>query len=578
MNPFVAFYNFILQAVSPVLVAIAIRLKRSFYIYLALIFSLLVVIDENYFQIVANMHHNGFDLMMRYRLFPPKADGEIVIVDIDEASLAALAPEYGRWPWPRQVLGEFLEHLERQDPKAVVFDILFSDRDVYNPDSDAYFDAAVAGTGNTFFPFLRLDPEYDKLSQIKPAMIPGVEPIPNKADPKATLAVVLPALPAILNGGRLGYHNIFPDVDGVARAYWVYREAYGWKIPSLPARLAAELGYPEVTGPRILLNWRGKPFAYRRMSFAGVFNDMLSKNKQRPQNEFSGKIVLIGSTAASLFDVKATPMSELHPGVEILANAIDNLKNGDYLRYPEAPVLLPLLAIGLVWSTALTFYRNPSATYVDRMIGGAEFWLLAISYASINFSNIFINLTGPVTVELAYFALARIYTGATAKAMETSVYRRTLESHSQWGAFLLLVRFASSGAPPNESKLSRLCERLEKTGSEAKSVEMIRGRQKGVWAMFDGVVAASWIFPAQDAAARERARKDVEVVIGSLALQAIKSLGSSSAAPRWILHEGAIAGGESARAGWKKMFAQAQLAWHETEQRDGGEAQCGDCT
>jgi len=574
MNPFVALYNFILQAVSPLLVAIASRLKRHFYIYLALVFSLLVVIDERYFQIVANMQHNAFDLMMRYRLFPPKADDQIVIVDIDEASLAALAPEYGRWPWPRQVLGEFLDHLERQHPRAVVFDILFSDPDLYNPDSDAYFDSAIAATNNTFFPFLRLAPEYDPLSQIKPAMIPGVEPIPNKAEADATLAVVLPALPSILKTGRLGYHNIFPDADGVARAYWVYRDEYGWKIPSLPARLASELGYPVATGPRILMNWRGKPFAYRRVSFASVFNDMLSKDKQRPQNEFAGKIVLIGSTAASLFDVKATPMSELHPGVAILANAIDNLKHGDYLRYPEARVFLPLLAIALVWSTALAFYRNPSATYVDRMIGGAEFTLLAVSYASINFSNIFINLTGPVTVELAYFALARIYTGATAKALETSVYRRTVESTRVWGACLLLVRLAPSGASLNESKLSRLCERLEKTGGEAKSVEMIRGRQKGIWAMFDAMVAASWIFPAQDLAARERVHKDIERVIDELPRQALKLLGSTGAPPRWILQEGLIGGGASAGEDWENLFARAQSQWQTTHQQGAGEDTC----
>ena len=80
---------------------------------------------------------------------------------------------------------------------------------------------------------------------------------------------------------------------------------------------------------------------FRTVSFSDVFHDMLSKNKRRPQDEFTDKIVLIGSTAPSLFDVKPTPMSRLHPGVEILATAIDNLKHGDYLRYPEGRILIP---------------------------------------------------------------------------------------------------------------------------------------------------------------------------------------------------------------------------------------------
>ena len=96
------------------------RWKNKVYLFLAWIFTLFIVADATYFQITAKMQHAGFDLMLRYRIFTPKPDPEIIIVDVDEASLAAMAPEYGRWPWPRQVLGEFLEHLERQKPKAVV--------------------------------------------------------------------------------------------------------------------------------------------------------------------------------------------------------------------------------------------------------------------------------------------------------------------------------------------------------------------------------------------------------------------------------------------------------------------------
>ena len=95
-------------------------------------------------------------------------------MDIDEGSLEAMAKEYGRWPWPRQVFAEFMENLEEQKPRAIVFDILFSDPDVNNPDSDDYFNEVVAATDNTFFPMLRLSSQNDELSQIKPAMIPGM--------------------------------------------------------------------------------------------------------------------------------------------------------------------------------------------------------------------------------------------------------------------------------------------------------------------------------------------------------------------------------------------------------------------
>jgi adenylate cyclase len=133
MNPFAIFYNLMLRILSPLFVFIVNRWKNKVYLFLACVFSLFIGIDATYLHITAKMQHAGFDLMLRYRIFTPKPDKEIIIVDINEASLAAMAKEYGRWPWPRQVLGEFLEQLERQNPKAVVFDILFSDPDVYNP-------------------------------------------------------------------------------------------------------------------------------------------------------------------------------------------------------------------------------------------------------------------------------------------------------------------------------------------------------------------------------------------------------------------------------------------------------------
>ena len=147
--------------------------ETRFYLYLAALFSLFAVLDTMQLHIISGMRQEAFDAMVRHRIVVPKPDSDIVIVDINEASLAAMAKDYGRWPWPRQVLGEFIEQLEKQQPKAIVFDILFSDPDIYNPDSDAYFDSAVAATNNTYFPLLRLDPSSDPLSLVKPAMIPG---------------------------------------------------------------------------------------------------------------------------------------------------------------------------------------------------------------------------------------------------------------------------------------------------------------------------------------------------------------------------------------------------------------------
>jgi adenylate cyclase len=569
VKPFVIFYHLIQQWVSSLFVFLVKKWKYKTYLFLAAVFSLGIFIDAVFLHVTEKMQHAGFDLTLRYRIFAPKPDEEIIIVDIDEASLASMAKEYGRWPWPRQVLGEFLEHLEVQKPKAVVFDILFSDPDVYNADSDAYFDAVVADTNNTFFPMLRLDAASDPLSQFKPATIPGVAPIPGQAQENATIAVVVPYLQSIVRGGRLGFNNIYPDRDGIVRQYSVYSDDYGWKIPSLAARVVRELGYREPSSPSVLLNWRGKPFSYQTVGFVDVFNDMISKDKKRRSDEFTDKIVLIGSTAPSLFDVKATPMSRLHPGVEIMATAIDNLKRGDYLHSPEGRMLYPLVTLVIVWLIAVAFYRDPGGNYVDRMTGSSQFTLLAVSYASINLTNTYINLIGPFTIGLAYFGVARLYAAASSKALETSVVRTSLKQEIELRAFLLLIRMEESDHSIGESKLKQIRRRLEKSGIEPKSVEILTGHQKGIWSIFENTLAVSWVMPAQDHAARERVIKDVEAVTASLKTTLPPALGSEENGAIWVVHESLIAGGKAARTGWDRMFAETQLRWHQARQQRG---------
>lgn len=534
--------------------------KLSFYLYLAGLFTVFAVLDTTVLHFTSEMRQAAFDTMVRYRLVAPKPDPDIVIVDINEASLAAMAKDYGRWPWPRQVMGEFVEQVEKQQPSAVVFDILFSDADVYNPDSDAYFNDAVAATRNTFFPMLRLDPDSDKLSQVKPSMIPGVTPLPG-AQPDATVAVVLPHFQAALDGGRLGLHNIYPDPDNVARRYSVYRDDYGWKLPSLPARIAQELGWDKPPAQEVLLNWRGKPFTYRYVSFSDVYADLGSKEKKRPQDEFKGKIVIIGSTAPSLFDIKATPMDKMHPGVEILATAIDNFKHGDALRFPEARYWYLLLTLAIIWATAWGFYRDTGRDKIDRLFGLSQFILIGISYASINFTNTYINLTGPVSIGLAFFSLARLYSVATGKALGPNMVRAAAARSGDLHATLLLIRLDSERNAITPAALEKIRHGLERSGTLAKSVDALRGEQKGLWDLFEKNIAVSWVAEAGDAAAQEAIQRDADAVVAALPAVLRRHLAQPDNAAQHFIHHGRIFGGKAARAGWRAMFSEALLEW-----------------
>lgn len=531
------------------------RLRNNFYLYFAALLTVLVLLDAGIFHVGENMRQKAFDFMVRSRVIVPSPDQDIVIVDVNEASLAAMAEEYGRWPWPRQVFGEFLENIQAQNPKAIVFDILFSDADIYNPDSDTYFDEVIAGTDNTFFPFLRLPPEHDELSAIKPGMIPGITPT-DAADADATIAVVLPHFQAALDSGRLGTHNIYPDDDGIVREYQLYSIDAGWKIPSLPLTVGQALDFPIPATQEVLLNWRGKPFTYQYVTFSDVMRDMSSKTKTRAQDEFTGKIVIIGSTAPSLFDLKATAMSKNHPGVEILATAIDNVKHKDYLHVWRGAVPYVLISLFMIWLTTAAFYFNADRDRFNKIFSGSQIGLLVLSYIGINLTNTYLDFTGPITWAVAYFSVAKVYALATDRALQ-----RWLAFGVKPGAegmhVLIMPVLIDSPDPIGEAMLKKLKRQLEVSSQTPNSVAILKGTQSGIWGLFGDMAIVSWSYAETHAEYAKQAHDDEKSLVERLPA-ILAGLGlPNNAQIRYISHEGVLDGKAPVANQWRNLFAQA---------------------
>ncbi len=471
------------------------RLQRNFYLYAAALFTVLALLDAASFNYVVGMRQKAFDAMVRNRLMVAPPADDIVIVDIDEKSLAALAGDYGRWPWPRQVLGEFAEKLALRGPRAIVFDILFSDPDLFNPDSDAYFNEVIAGSDNTWFPLVRLDPAQDRLSSLPIGRLPGVRRSGSEADGGATIAVILPHFPAVQAAGRVGFNNIWPDPDGIVREYTLRRDEHGFELPSLALAVARSENPALATPERLLINWRGEPFRYPYVSFADLYRDLQKERPSRPAGEFTGKIVIIGSTAPSLFDIKATAVSRQFPGVEILATAIDNLRRGDWLQVPDLPLLYLAITLAILWGTAAAFYRHGASGRLDRFYGLSQFGLIIIAYAAINLANLYINLTGPVMFGFVYYSVARYYAFASARALDVSVVARRQPESGARGC-LLLLRFDLSTR--EEAALQKLAEALQTRCSHSPSAELINGRQRGLWRLMENTLVLCWLYQGED--------------------------------------------------------------------------------
>lgn len=540
------------------------RLRNNFYLYLAVLLTLIVLLDASVFHVGENMKQKAFDFVVRHRIYIPKPDPDIIIIDVNEASLAALAPEYGRWPWPRQVFGEFLENLEAQKPKAVIFDILFSDADIYNPDSDAYFNDTIVATDNTYFPFLRLAESQDKLSQLNPNRIPGIKAVSPQAQQDATIAVVLPHFQAALKAGHLGTHNIYPDPDGIVREYQLYRDNYGWRVPSLPLVVGQAIGGKIPEQDNLLLNWRGGPFTYRYVSFSDVYRDMTAKTPKRSKGEFTGKIVIIGSTAPSLFDLKATAMAKTHPGVEILATAIDNLKRGDHLRFWRGALPYVLMSLLLIWLTSAAFYRNIERDKFDRLFGMSQLVLLAVSYIGVSFANTYIDLSAPVTLAVAYFSIAKIYALATDRAMQ-SVLAMEVPSGVEGTRGVVVAVLFESAEPLGDSVLKRVRRAVEDEASLPCSVEALKGTQAGIWGLFGDMLAIIWSLPPQDKHDTTEIRKEAQRLIQRLPAILLQQGVPAEIQFRHVVHEGTLNGGRDAAPQWRILFAQAILRLEQPE-------------
>ncbi|MBI1173696.1 MAG: CHASE2 domain-containing protein [Sideroxydans sp.] len=343
------------------------------------LFLLLAVIETGWLHALQPLENRLSDLFVRLQSQNLRPDPDIVIVDIDDASLARMQDVAGNWPWPRAVHGELVRGIARQHPAAIVFDILFSERDQYRPESDRLFNEALDVDSRVYFPMIRRDPALDAsgapLAQVAPLL--GLQRT-SRAEPDARIAL-LPPLAIDPRYWRTGTINFDEDRDGVGRRYQLYTPAHGWLLPSLPARVASDLGYPVPQQRDMILAWRGKARSFRHVSYADLYQDFSREHPQRPQDEFTGKIVIIGTAASGLHDVRVTPMSSLYPGMEILATALDDLKNRRMMH--EAPVwFAALLALALLVALAAAFLRGIHVFRIGLLLVAATLLALSGSY------------------------------------------------------------------------------------------------------------------------------------------------------------------------------------------------------
>jgi adenylate cyclase len=417
------------------------RLGSRFYVGLGVVVAAASILGIGT-ELTFGMRVQAYDLVMQNRFRTPPPDPDILLVDIDEASLAAMAPEYGRWPWPRSVMAELIEGVSRSEPAAVVFDVVFSDLDRNQPQADLYLREIAARSERSFFAMIRLDPENDALSELRLAGLAGVTPLPE-ARTDATVAMVVPYFYDVLTGRRLGTINLYSDEDGIARSYTVHRDVAGYRVFSLPSNVVAALGGELPSEPDLLLNWRGSPRAYPSVSFHTLYERLV---RGEVPAELEGRILVVGSTAPALFDIRPTPIATAHTGLELLATALDNLRNRDFVRLLPNWIYMVVTALAVLLLAA-AFRSNVDWLLLRTAFTVMQLAFLALTYVFLNFTSWFVDLTAPFAAALAYFTVAGFYSRAMVQRRNGSpLYSTLLEPGSSVDVLLLACRITATGA------------------------------------------------------------------------------------------------------------------------------------
>jgi adenylate cyclase len=351
---------------------------------------------------VAQLRLIGFDSYQHVSPEPFDPAAPVRVVDINEETLARIHP----WPWPRTLHAELVDKLREAGAAAIVFDIFFTSPDPLSveavagrlppevgaelaalsdgqPTNDAVFAEAIRQVPTVLAATLVNSPTGPPDFRWGFA-VAGDDPKPFMR-PFPGIASNLPILNEAAAG--LGAINWFPERDQVVRrAPLILRLGDGF-VPSLPmealrvvqgastytlrgSNASGQTAYGRVTGLNaIRVGGAEIPsdpdgsmwLKFRASSPANFIPAWSVLSGETPVSEVAGRIILIGTSAPGLNDLRATPLGASVPGVDVHAQTIEHILRGNYLTRPDYAGSAELgLTVGLGLLLMLLFPRVPA--------------------------------------------------------------------------------------------------------------------------------------------------------------------------------------------------------------------------
>jgi adenylate cyclase len=390
-----------------------VRFSWRTFLFGIVLLGLIFAFHDRFHGAFERLDLDAYDLRIN-TMTPRPSSGLIVIAAVDDKSIS----ELGQWPWPRQVLGKLVSALTDYKVKVIGFDAIFSEpdksdvarsaiseklaqlgltgdsiRDVLGPSNDEAFAKAMKAQGNVVLGYEFQSHLFQRhaaektlgfLNHIRPPGPLGygiVRKAPGKVMDMIMAEAYQPPFTLLEDAAHsTAYFDVDADADGVIRTDMTVIRFDGRYCAPLflaitdayadGATMMLGLGPNGVTGVsvagvqipvdddgRMLVNFRRGPNPFPHYSISDIINHKIAPEK------LAGRIVLVGATAHGLGDRGVTPVDGDMPRVEIHANAIDNVIQGDFVRRSYeateiaffAALLMGIaMSLGVAWLSAMS--------------------------------------------------------------------------------------------------------------------------------------------------------------------------------------------------------------------------------
>ncbi len=405
----------------------ALLLKYNNYLIFFVLLILLIALKIANPSFVKSISFISFDLYQK--VFPlEKRDSNVIIIDIDEKSLG----KFGQFPWSRSVFAKIIDQVHATEPKAIGFDVFFTEKDKQSPDeiiksynlipTDVVQFQKIKGHDEIFREGLEKSKSviavlgsnvsshgsYDRTSKARflskggdpkkftyafPYSIGSLEKLEKSAKGLGSISFldqtdgIIRSLPLIVRFKEKLYPTMGLEMVRVGNnqknLYVELNEVGITRISSRPYKISSD--------PNGIIWIRYKKSQKSQyISASSVFDGKFDEKR------FKDKYVLIGASAQGLFDLVKTPLGVTIPGVEVHANVIENILDQSYLiRNPNTYVFELLFSIIVACATFFLSQRI-KPKFSLSIFFGSFMSVIVIGFSVFLFRSELIDISYPI--------------------------------------------------------------------------------------------------------------------------------------------------------------------------------------